>query len=115
MFERYMKIRLLFFFILFLSILAIIGSFNLTRCSSLSLKVFDDLLGFTGIESACQKSKKQKHEVLLFRSKKYNSEVFPLIWTRATRWEPPGGLKYRKIRRPKIQKTSNSYFLRSKK
>ena len=70
MFERYMKIRLLFFFILFFSILAIIGSFNLTRCSSLSLKVFDDLLGFTGIESACKKLKNQK---IIFNPEKFNN------------------------------------------
>ena len=70
MFERYMKIRLLFFFILFFLILAIIGSFNSTRCSSLSLKVFDDLLGFTGIESACKKLKNQK---IIFNPEKFNN------------------------------------------
>ncbi len=65
-----MKIRLLFFFILFFSILAIIGSFSSIRCSPLSLKIFDDLLGFTGIESACKKSKNQK---VIFKPEKFNN------------------------------------------
>lgn len=65
-----MKVRLLFFFILFFSILAIIGSFNSIRCSALSLKIFDDLLGLTGIESACKKLKNQK---VIFKPEKFNN------------------------------------------
>ena len=58
--------------------------------------------------------KQQKEKLLLFRVEKYNSEAFPLIWTRATRWEPPEGLKYPKIMLPKIKKKKKQLLFKVK-
>tara|TARA_Y100001970_G_scaffold279608_1_gene387247 strand:- start:810 stop:1706 length:897 start_codon:yes stop_codon:yes gene_type:complete len=73
-----MKIKILLIFVLFSLILLLVGSTSYLRCSNISLKIFDDILGFTGIESECDKLKKEN---LVYVPERFNDLTFKVETT----------------------------------